>query len=734
MKEPKFTFCRICETLCSFEAITENDQIIELKPDDRHVSTKGYCCIKGRKQYEIYQSPDRLLYPLKKINGKHERISWKQALEEIGGKVKNIVTDFSKDSISMYIGTAAGFGVLHPAFAQGFMEGIGSDSMFSSATQDCSNKFAVARQMYGFPFTQPFPDLPNTKCLIIVGSNLVISQFSFLQAPDPIKQIQDIKSRGGRVVVIDPRKTETAKVAEEHIFIQPGTDVFFYLSFLDEVNRQKGIKYDLVDKHMHGLEDILDIAVQWPASKTSSITGIQENILKDLVSTYLKADGASLFCSTGVNMGGEGALAFWIQEVINAITGNLDRKGGTLVGKGIMDFIKFGVKKGLLMKNLKSRVGNFSTVNDAFPGGILADEILSPGEKQIKALFVSGGNPLITMADSDKLRKAFQKLDLLVCLDIFMNETASEADYVLPCTDPFQRPDLPFIFPLMLGMQVKPYIQATDAVVPAGGEQRDEASIYIELAKASGFPLWGSGIAQRFFNSLMKYNKLPNGQRAIPQRFFLNILLKLNKQKSFKKLLKNPHGTLLPDHKEGSFLGKRVYTHDKKIHLSPEVFTKASAGLQVLYEECCQKKDTYKLIIKRSVRTHNSWTHNTQSMIKGTENTNFAYLNPMDAKKLKLEDGVLVDVSTEYGTIRIPLKHSDSIMPGSVAIPHGWGHQHAKGLDVANKTKGVNVNILAGSGPATIDPLSGMSRLTAIEVSIKPAKGKLSHTWSGIQE
>jgi len=734
MPETKHTFCRICETLCGFEAEIENGQIIGLKPDKKHVSTKGYSCIKGRRQHEIYNSPDRLLYPLKKVNGRHVRISWEQAISEIGQKVKTISKDFSKDAISMYIGTAAGFGVLHPAFAQGFMEGIGSDSMFSSATQDCSNKFAVARHMYGFPFTQPFPDLSNTECLIIVGSNLVISQFSFLQAPDPIKQIKDIKSRGGRVIVIDPRKTETAKVAGEHIFIRPGTDVYFYLSFLHEVRLQNGINRDRVQEFMTGLDEVLEIADNWPAEKTADVTGISAETLKQLVNTYLQANGASLYCSTGVNMGGEGALAFWIQEVINAITGNLDRKGGTLVGRGIMDFLKFGVKKGLLMKEVKSRVGGFGTVNDAFPGGILADEILTPGNRQIKALFVSGGNPLITMSDSEKLKKAFQKLDLLVCLDILLNETCSEADYVLPCTDPFQRPDLPFVFPLMLGMQVKPYLQATEAVVPPRGEQRDEASIYIELAKASGFPLWGSRIGQLFFEGLMQFNKLENGQACIPQKMMLNVLLKLCKQPGFKKLMKNPHGLLTKDHTENDFLGKRVYTRGKKVDLAPERFVDAMPRLTNSLETEVSDKTTYKLIIKRSVRTHNSWTHNTQSMIKGTGNTNFAYLHPSDAAELKLKDGELADISTAWGSIRIPVKYSDLLMPGSIAIPHGWGHQHAKGLKTANRTKGVNVNILAGSGTKNIDPLSGMSKLTAIEVSVEPAKGPLANTWSGLPD
>jgi len=734
MPETKHTFCRICETLCGFEAEVENMQIVNLLPDEKHVSTKGYSCVKGRRQYEIYNSPDRLLYPLKKVNGKHERISWEQAIREIGQKVNTITNAFSRDSIAMYIGTAAGFGVLHPAFAQGFMEGVGSNNMYASATQDCSNKFAVSRHMYGFPFTQPFPDLPNTGCLIIVGSNLVISQFSFLQAPDPIKQIEGIKKRGGRVVVIDPRRTETAKVAGEHIFIKPGTDVFFYLSFLNEVVKQNGIKDDHVQQHMTGLDEVLDYAAEWTAEKTAPVTGITSDQLKQLVSTYLNASGASLFCSTGVNMGGEGALAFWIQEVINAVTGNLDRKGGTLVGRGIMDFPKFGVKKGLLIKDVRSRVGNYNTVNDGFPGGILADEILTPGEKQIKALFVSGGNPLITMSDSEKLKSAFNKLDLLVCLDIQLNETCSEADYVLPCTDPFQRPDLPFVFPLMLGLQMKPYLQATDAVVPPKGEQRDEASIYVELARASGYPLWGSKAGQKFFESLMKFNKLENGQRALPQRSMLNVLLRLCRQPGFKKLLKNPHGALTKDHEENDFLSKRVYTADKKVNLAPEAFLNTGEVLKQLFEKELKTKVSFKLIIKRSVRTHNSWTHNTERMIKGTGHTNYAYMHPADAASLKLKEGELADVSTKYGKIRIPVKYSGDLMPGAVAIPHGWGHQHAKGLQVANKTKGVNVNILAGSGDGTIDPLSGMSRLTAIEITVEAAKAPLANTWSGLPE
>ena len=731
MKRTEHTFCRICESLCGLEVDIEGDRVLAIRPDQDHVATDGFSCVKGLKQHEMYTSPDRLKYPLKKVGGKHVRISWEQAIREIGQKVKGITADFGKNAIGMYVGTAAGFGVLHPVFAQGFMEGIGSDSMFSSATQDCSNKFSTARHMYGFPFTQPFPDILNTNCLIIVGANPVISKWSFLQVPNPSKHIREIKKRGGRVIVVDPRRTETAKIAGEHVFIEPGTDLFFYLSFLHELNQQGGIRTDRVSEHMSGREEILELCSAWPAEKTAGVTGIEASVLKELVEAYLKADGAALYSSTGVNMGGQGAMSFWMQEVINAVSGNLDRRGGTLVGRGIMDFIRFGVKKGLLIKDRKSRIGGFNMVNDAFPGGIMADEILTPGEGQIRAMFVTGGNPLITMADSKKLKKAFEKLDLLVCLDIFPNETCSVADYVLPCTDPLQRPDLPFIFPLMLGLQTKPYLQATKAMVPPEGEQRDEGSIYIELAKSSGLPLWGSKVAQKFFETLMKFNRLDNGQSSIPQESMLSALLLLCGQQRFKKLLRSRHGYLREGHKENDFLGKRVYTKDKKVDLAPRALMQAAENLPELFDRELQPDRPFKMITKRAVQTHNSWTHNTERMLQGSDGTNYLYMNPQDAQKLKLNPGDLADVSTIHARIRIPVKFLPELKTGTVAIPHGWGHQDS-GLSIAGKTRGVNVNLLAGSGTGQIDPLSGMSKLTALQVSISPSEGEQAMSWSGI--
>lgn len=734
MAETVQTFCRICEALCGLDVTVEGDQVVDIKPDNDHVATRGYGCLKGLKQHKMYDTPDRLLYPMQRVDGELQRVSWDDALSSIGGKVRELIDNHGPDSIAMYVGTAAGFGVLHPVFAAGFMQGVGSTSMFASATQDCANKFAVAHQVYGFPFTQPFPDLDNIECLIIVGANPAISKWSFLQVSNPIRRLKEIEARGAKIFVVDPRRTETAKVAGEHVFIRPNTDVFFYLSFLHELLRTTTIDRAHVDKYMTGFEELRAVAEAWPPERTAEVTQIPADTLRAMVRAYRDADGAALYCSTGVNMGTNGSLAFWLQEAINAISGNLDRQGGTIVSTGVIDFAAFGKKTGVLLQQNESRIGGFKSVNDALPGGILADEILTPGDRQIKALFVTGGNPLITMANSERLRDAFQELELLVVLDIQPSETASVATHVLPCTSPFQRPDLPFVFPLMLGLQSKPYLQATRAIIPPKGEQRDEATIYVDIAKASGINLWGSAVAQRSMELAKGLSSIGKGdkQPSLPQELLLSGLLRATKQGSFKKLLKEKHGRLRPEHEPGSFLGKRIIHDDGKMHLAPQVLLEQTQKLESDFELERATRHKLKLITKRAITTHNSWTHNIEDFVSGERSTNHLYMHPDDAARVGIEDGNLADVSSETNTVRVPVKLLSDLMPGTVALPHGWGHQDSK-MGVASKTTGVNVNLLAADGPDRLEKVSGMAHLTGFLVDVKPAAGALNpNHWSGI--
>jgi formate dehydrogenase len=430
-------------------------------------------------------------------------------------------------------------------------------------------------------------------------------------------------------------------------------------------------------------------------------------------------------------MGAHGSLAFWLQETINCVSGNLDRPGGTLVGQGVIDFAAFGKKSGTLMRSDRSRVGDYPSVNDGFPGGLLADEILTPGDRQVRALFVTGGNPLITMPNAGRLRRALQDLELLVTLDLFRNETGSVAHYVLPCTSPLERPDLPFVFPLLLGLQRRPYLQATRALVPPPGEVRDEASIYLDLCAESGVPLFGSRVAQAVLRTLSAAASLLGRRPGLPQELLLSLLLRVTGQGSFRRLLREPHGRLRPGHATGNFLEARIVTDDRRVQLSTPALLEAAGGLEGAFEAERAAAGRLKLITKRDVKTHNSWTHNLEAF--ASPGTNHLYVHPDDAGRLGLSEGSLADVSSDVATVRVPVRLLPDLMPGTVALPHGWGHQHATGLSVASRTRGVNVNLLAADGPGRLERLSGMAHLTGIPVDVRPAAGPADPgNWSGI--
>ncbi len=746
MTETHNTFCRICEASCGLRVEVEGERIVQIRPDRDHVGTQGFACNKGLHQHELYDSPDRLKRPLRRASdGKHAPVSWSRALEEIGSKVRKIRDTHGPDAIGMYVGTAAGFSLLHPIFAQGFMDAIGSRSMYSSATQDCANKFAVSRLVYGFPFTLPYPDLEHTQMLIVVGANPVVSKWSFLQVSNPTQRLKGMRARAAQLVVVDPRRTETAKLADQHLFIRPDTDVFFYLAFAQALLASKAVARARIDEHMRGFDAVAAAVAPWTPERCAPVTGISAEAMHALVADYIEATrrgGAALYCSTGVNMGRNGSVCYWLQEVINAVSGNLDRAGGTLVGEGVIDFPKFAAKRGILMREDRSRVGDFGSVNDAFPGGLLADEILTPGKGKLRALFVTGGNPLITMANAGRLREAFGELELLVTLDIFPNETGALAHYMLPCTSPLERADLPFIFPFMLGLQSRPYLQATRAVVAPPGEARDEATIYLELCRAAGLPLFGSRIAQGLLGWMMRRagRKQDAGQLpALPQERLLSLLLRLAGEGSFDALLRDTHGRPRDAGEGGDFLGRRVHTPDGKVDLAPAKLMSALAELEALHRsELGPSRRAFRLITKRDVNTHNSWTHNARRFVgepgEGRD-TNYLYAHAEDLARLGLEDGALVDVSSDTATVRVPVRRLDDLMPGVVALPHGWGHQHAKGLGVASRTRGVNVNLLAADGPEALERSSGMAHLTGIPVDVEAAAGPFDpESWSGRPE
>jgi len=718
------TFCRICEATCGLKATIEGDRVVALEPDHDHVVSKGYSCIKGLRYHEIHHSPDRLRVPLKRVGDRFEEISWAQALEEIGAKVRQLVKDHGGDSVSAYLGNPISFSLLPPILTAAFLQGLGSRNLFQTGSQDCNNKFAAAQRLYGFPFIQPFADVDRTQCLVIIGSNPAVSRSSFMQLPDPIRRLRAIEERGGKVFLVNPRRTETAKQLGTQVFIRPDTDVYLLLSFLHEVISRDAVDHDRVGRYMKGLEALRKVSEPWTAERTTEVTGVPADTLRSIVDAYLGADGAALFLSTGVNQGSHGTLAFWIQEAINAITGNLDRLGGTIVGHGcVKNFPKHARKGGHTMRKDLSRVGQLPSVADTFPAGLMADEILTPGQGQVRGLFCVSGNPLLTVPNSNgRLEEALAALELLVVIDIFRNETANHAHYILPGSSAFQRADLPFVFQSLMGAQPIPYTQYTDALLPLEDEQRDENMILLQLARACGSKVFGSRVANGFFQTWSGLGKLPwVGSRLglTPERL-LGLMARAFRLGSLNRLRKDPHGRLLEPNKGGDFLGERVVTDDGLVDLAPGELVEAARRLEPVFEQERAQRDKLKLISKREQHSHNSWLHNHPRFVEGKRSTNYLYMNPRDGEKAGVASGAMVEVRSSVASVRLPVQLTDDMMIGAVALPHGWGHQAADGLSVASKTTGVNVNLLAADGPDRLEYFSGMAKLNGIWVEVFP--------------
>jgi anaerobic selenocysteine-containing dehydrogenase len=732
MAETKYTFCRVCEAACGLAVEVENNTILRITPNKNHVSSKGFACIKGLTFHEIVHSPDRVRQPIKRTEKGWSPVSWDQALGEIGGKIRELIETFGKDSIALYAGNGSGFCLLHTMFAQGFAKALGTRNVYASSTQDCSNKFAVAERMYGFPMLQTIPDFENAEMFIIIGANPAVSKFSFKGVPGILRKLKDAEQRGCRIISINPRKTETVHSLGEHLPIRPDTDVFFLLAlanhilaragvFLSGGHTKNGVDNERVEKYMKNFKGFAAAVKPWTPERSEAVTGIPAAAVRDLAEAFTAAEGAALYGSTGINHGSHGTTAFWLIEAINAVTGNLDKKGGTLVGEGIINFPKLAVGSGAMGSTVRSRIGGLPAVSEALPGVILADEILTPGEGQVKALFVTAGNPALSIPDTKKMDKALEELELCVCIDIFPSRTANYADYILPGVTFMEHPDINYIFQSMLGITGTPHLSFSDTIIEPLETQKEETWIFVELCRASRLPFFGSKFLSFLIETERLLSKLPLIGKSIEmksEKLFKWVLF-ASRIISLRKLKKKPDGILLPELAENTFLGKRVLTADGLVDLAPLDIVEQAGRLEEAYTREIENKHRFKMVNKRETVTHNSYFQNTASCITGKRNTNYLYIHPADALELGLRETDTARVFNEKGEIVLPVRITDEMAPKSVAVPWGWGHRDAEGLKTARAAGGANVNVLTPSGPGAADPISGMARLTGIVVDIE---------------
>lgn len=428
------TFCRICEAHCGL-VVEHDDPVgsIKLRPDRTHPITKGFVCAKGLRFPEVIQHPDRLYTPqLRRPDGSLEHVSWEEALETAGSRLKAIINQYGSHAIGVYFGTTLIHNTLGMMTTFRFIRALGTRNFFSAGSLDNNNKFAAAQIIHGSEFIHPIMDLDHAELALLLGTNPLVSQGSFLRMEGGSTAYDRFIARGGRMIIIDPRRSESAERWGGHVAIRPGTDIFLLLTLLDQLRHQY-----TPDNRMHGLTDLLALASTYPVARASRLTDIPEATLINLAEQLQSASSTTFFMSVGVNQGPFGTLCSIALQALAVLTNNFDRQGGIL-------FQPLGqyLKALLAPQSLPSRLGRYPASIGGLPCGILADEIRTPGPGQIRALIVIGGNPMAAAPDTLALRSAFEQLDLLISIDLFENQTGRLSHVLLPSTSWLERCDV----------------------------------------------------------------------------------------------------------------------------------------------------------------------------------------------------------------------------------------------------------------------------------------------------
>ncbi len=714
MTDTRLTFCSLCESFCGLEVDVEDNHITDIRPDPKHVVSDGYVCVKGTRFDSIQHSPDRVTEPLKRVGDVWQPVSWEQALDEIAEKIRGIIERDGANAFGHFVGAPGGANLMSPIFRGEFYKGIGSNRMYGTGSCDTMNKFRVNGDMYGSPMRLAYPDVDHTQFMMILGANPNISGCTLYHLPRSRDRFAGILERGGRVVWINPRRVESARQGE-HLFIRPDTDVFFLAAFCNEIFRRDAIDHKLVERTMKNIDLLRQSVALWTPERQAVVTGISAETLTELVDGYLAADGAALNMATGVNQGRSGTLCYWLLESISAITGNFDRQGGNLIGEGIIDFA-LQAKDDPVLRLGYHRNDDLPSVSGQQPAAMLADDILTG---QVKGLIVEASNPLLAVPNPEnRLEQALDELELLVSVDWFRNETGNLAHYILPAATWMERAGMPYALQSFVGCTPTPYLYAADRVLEPPEGVREEWWMYTQLAERFGVTIMGNRLLSGVLKLAARLTYTRFSFVSVP-KMLISGMLKQSGQPDFKAMLNEyPHGKRLPDNPGGNFLGtERVLTEDSRVDLGPQDFVTAFAdNVEALFADEQANLGRMKLIGKREIKRMNTSSANSARLVK--DKTNYAYLSPDDAERLGLADMDYVDVTSSVDTITIPVKVTDEMMPGVLAIPQCWGHQKADGLPHAQRHPGVNSNFLAADGYAHVEKLSGMAHLSGIPVDV----------------
>jgi anaerobic selenocysteine-containing dehydrogenase len=737
--------CPLCEATCGLE-LTITDGVVEkIRGDAEDVFSQGFICPKGYGLKALHEDPDRVRTPLIRNGSGFEKATWDEAFAEIDRRLTPILEENGRDGAALYLGNPNAHNIDALIYGRVLAKALGTHNIYTATTVDQMPKYVSAGLMFGSYLSIPVPDLDRTGYLLALGANPLASNGSLMTAPDARGRLRGIQERGGRVVVIDPRRSRTAELADEHHFIRPATDAHFLFALVNVLFDEGLVELGRLEAHCEGVTEVRELAKRFSPESVEEVCGIAAGDIRRIARELSAADCAAVYGRIGTCTQEFGTLASWLVDVLNALTGNLDRLGGAMFPKAAAGSPNTrgtpGQGKGVTLGRWQSRVRGLPELFGELPVACLAEEIDTPGDGQVRALFTLAGNPVVSTPNAGRLRRALEGIELMVSVDIYVNETTRHADVILPAPSSLCRSHYDLgLYQLAIRSVANyspPVLEPDPALLPewqtllrlagiAGGQGPDVAvdafddfvarSMVERELKGPASPLAG-----RSTDEIMAELEPRRG----PERA-LDLMLRVGPfgdrfgaepdGLTLAKLEAAPHGIDLGPLVQR--IPEVLRTASGKIELAPEPIASDVGRLEAAMAR--SRNGGMVLVGRRQLRSNNSWMHNVPNLVRGKERCTM-HLHPEDAARLELGDGDRAQVTSNTGSIEIYVEVTDAVMPGVISIPHGWGHDEpGVQLSVAAEHAGANSNLLADE--TLIDPLSGNAVLNGIPVEVAPVR------------
>lgn len=693
-----FRACNLCEAICGLEiTVNDHNEILTIKGDEKDPFSRGHICPKAVGLKDIYLDKNRLKQPVRRTETGWEIISWEEAFKEVSSKFKAIQAEHGKNAVGVYQGNPSVHNSGTMLSAPAFLRALGTRNRFSATSADQLPHHFAAWQMFGHPLLLPIPDIDHTDFMLIIGANPLASNGSLMTVPDVANRLKAIQKRGGKFIVIDPRRTETAKIADQHIFIKPATDVFLLLSLVHEITKQINLSDDA--------KKLQELAQFYSPEMVAKITGIEASQIKSLASDLVMFNKSVVYGRMGVSVQAFGGVCQWLINCINILTGNMDSVGGAMFPQPAFDLLGRAKKGENYFNRFQSAVRKLPEFDGELPVSAMAEDILAGG---IKAMLTVCGNPVLSTSNGTQLDTALESLDYMVSVDIFINETTKHANIILPPTTGLEVAHYDVIFH---NLAVRNTAKYSEALFEKDNSQRHDWEIFEELKNRmtmeEGAEIPAPKNPEEKLEMAMKFGKY--GKDGL----------------TLQKLRDNPHGedlgTLKPCLKE------KLLTENQDINLTPELLINDLARVKESFDKLISTHGMIKnhamndgydlqLIGRRHLRSNNSWMHNAERLVKGRDRCTLM-IHPETAAHQGISNQEKVQIESRVGKIEITVEITDEIMPNVVSIPHGFGHARAGvQMDVATAHAGVSLNDLTDE--LLIDELTGNSAFSGVPVRI----------------